>query len=819
MLPTARHTSPSPSPFSPFSPSPSPLPRPTSLHTPFRSSTPSVLVDPFNSLSIADFVDRLVDAAEEPSVVRVCKWVKELRVEGEGGRVMDGHSRDGRVALAAAGSQDPSIEAKFVVRILRLAGATYKRVQPVGTDGRSLRDWAAEVMEEECEGANWEAARSLLGATEVDADIYLNRILDASKKPEKAAAEPSSTDSPRRARSESPSPTLLRQLSRGALTPFGGSGKAPQRPFTRATSAPPVVSPKTPVLLSRPRPSLSPLVKIEEEDDEDLEVVSYRAPSTSSTVASTATKRRRSPSPPSSDSDLDLDLAAASPRPRVKQARQARAELRLSNLASTCTTGALEALFAGTPGVITVTCRAEASGEVIGIVTFASEAAAQHTYAEKQGSIFREKPLELRIFSTSTGEPIVPNEERALERFRSEGVEPDLDPRVGPSGRPHLPNSYFAACGVGAPRSLGVALSDVHTAAGLRRRLYIGSLRYGISAEEIFDLLTLQVGVNATRILNLKHAEDCSHSFAHVQFPDAITADFAKASLSNYLYDGHLIHVAPTNELGHSWKYSLSIEELPPVWSYRDVSDFLLSTFLPICLNFSALSVSHGTSSSAVATTRARVSFRYETELFEACRALAGLPIESRVLRVEIEQKGAARRYEEHRAQGTPAAASPSPMRWSGAIFFSGGYGDGSLGATSPFYGGGGGGGGGGEGSSARDSSVGLGAFGALDLANAAAVESGPLTPRWRTAAYDSRSPALRAADGVARFGAIGEGRVEKGKGKTPEWTGERDVAMEEGEVSAGVARASRVYGAAGGADVGMGRPYDPFSPALSRRA
>ncbi|GJN91380.1 hypothetical protein Rhopal_004401-T1 [Rhodotorula paludigena] len=70
---------------------------------------------------------------------------------------------------------------------------------------------------------------------------------------------------------------------------------------------------------------------------------------------------------------------------------------------------------------------------------------------------------------------------------------------------------------------------------------------------------------------------------AHVrrilQFPDSVTATHAQTTLHGTPFDGHLVNLHPVNELRHNWtKFSLQIHGVPPNWTYRVVSDALVTT-------------------------------------------------------------------------------------------------------------------------------------------------------------------------------------------------------------------------------------------------
>ncbi|GAA5947407.1 hypothetical protein JCM10213_008154 [Rhodosporidiobolus nylandii] len=303
--------------------------------------------------------------------------------------------------------------------------------------------------------------------------------------------------------------------------------------------------------------SPSPLPRIKHEDD---------APAPS---RSPKQKRPRSRERSVSRS-RDDERPSTRARRTASPGSDARAHLRVDNLPLSYTPAALTSLFTelAVPGVLNTllqstggTSAADASSPW-GLASFSSLALAQHAFALLRGKRLEGREVELKIYSAD-GEPVEPfREVRPVAGGGGGGAAGGTN---GPSGwanrdggplppqnyvpppAPQLGGGYSAPTG-GALGGAGFGGSGalqgggggggggryfprprvpvLFTAAELARRVYCGSLKYGITMEQVAELFSQRAGVVA-RVLRVIQAGDGSHAFAFVQLPDAITADHA----------------------------------------------------------------------------------------------------------------------------------------------------------------------------------------------------------------------------------------------------------------------------------------------------
>lgn len=273
------------------------------------------------------------------------------------------------------------------------------------------------------------------------------------------------------------------------------------RPSVRTADKPIKAEPREMIDLTNSR-SPSPVPK-EEEVEASLADGAPASPGTSPQQK----KRSRSRSP---------DATARRNRDREPQP-EARAHLRVDNLPADFTDDDLVRLFDGVPGVIDAeTHRNAETGVLWGFVSLVSIATAQHAHAMKDGTYARPnetRALQLKIYSAD-GQPMDPHRP----------VEPVTNNVNGWSQNYHSRNQQQFPQGGGglhgppqggfyrAPRP---RVPIIFTAAELAARVYCGSLRYGVTYEEVGSLFSGRAGVQA-QVLKVMHSQDESHSFACV---------------------------------------------------------------------------------------------------------------------------------------------------------------------------------------------------------------------------------------------------------------------------------------------------------------
>ncbi|GAA5938870.1 hypothetical protein JCM1841_000413, partial [Sporobolomyces salmonicolor] len=230
-----------------------------------------------------------------------------------------------------------------------------------------------------------------------------------------------------------------------------------------------------------------------------------------------------------------LSKSTDTSQPPREDLSSARAHLRVDHLPSTYSSDDLLHHFSSLTGVLDASIQGRTALGAWGLVDFRSLMAAQHAYARKNCTIppGGRKAIELKVYSA---------EARSNDPLNAAAPVP--------SSRPPMPSMLSAA--------------------ELKRRVYVGSLPYGIGEDELASIFWERAGVKA-RVLAVKHAWDGSHSFAFVQTPDSLSTIEAIKRLHGTPYDGpHLLLLEPANEFLHVWRFSLRLVGLPPSWDYRD---------------------------------------------------------------------------------------------------------------------------------------------------------------------------------------------------------------------------------------------------------
>ncbi|GAA6005834.1 hypothetical protein JCM10207_007244 [Rhodosporidiobolus poonsookiae] len=649
-------------------------------------------------LTPEDIVDRLVGSVSDEDVRAVIFWLNKLKDRSERDRVNHGHSESRMTPLVAACSKEASRTRKLIAHILRDRGATLPQV---GEDENQTmwlelaQPWGMELLGELVGqgGEEEREAQELLAMSEADADVWIQQNLPPppgmpegyENQLDHHADAPYDSPDDEAGRSASvpvDHKASLRTIGHHASSPAPASATAANFPRSslppRPTTGTGMVSPVTIkrehheagiIDLTSSR-SPSPVPKPEPQDD-----VPLAGPSSSRAQPSHKRPRSRSRS-------RERSASRGQPRRRRSPSPETRAHLRLDNLPLSYTSSAqlatvLADLEVRGAGEIKVQPREAMPGQPPphpwALVTFSSLALAQHAYAMLQGTRIEGREVELKIYSAE-GEPIDPFREVVPVVNNVDGRGPAQGqgeryrvgfsggggvgyggggPAVGADGAGAMgppPPRYDTAPGGGGnqvfnrgpryfPRPF---VPVVFTAAELARRVYCGSMRYGITYDEVAELFSGKAGVIA-RVLKVMNAPDGSHSFGFVQLPDAITAEHALKTLHGTYQDGHLLQVERVNELGHRWLFSLALHGLPQRWQYRDVSDFLISTIG----SFAGLIVQRDFRDGGL---KVKVELRYKTELKWAAQELNGSVIDNRALEAVIEQPGVRREYEREHA-------------------------------------------------------------------------------------------------------------------------------------------------------------------------
>ncbi|GJN91421.1 hypothetical protein Rhopal_004442-T1 [Rhodotorula paludigena] len=604
-------------------------------------------------LTAEDILDRIVTSITDSDVCFTLVYLKELDNKGEPGLINQGHSQSGVTPLVAAGSKEHSRTASLLVRILLAKGAKLPSVDDNPEWVGQVQAWAIELID--MEGG---AKKSTTPANK-DVEALLNMDLTAVDEWCREHLTPPPDD-----------------LSRDAADQLGGyttddDFRASSLPLEARTkgrlpnesTADHRASSPADLFRTGRREASAPLPLKAEQSTPKLAYVDLTGRSPSPVPKEEEQEPSLAggapPSPPNSRAGGGKKRAASRSRSRSPNGRSAapqpRAHLRVDNLPEGYTSEQLSELFSSVPGVVDVEVHVSKKGALWGFVSLASLATAQHAHATKNGTYCSAQdaansdvlPLALTIYAAD-GHPLDPH--REVEPVVNNPTGAPYAPVASPSQQrqPLPPRPYGAPAGASSGRGFGGASAGfggsgapryfprpvtpfIFTAAELARRVYCGSLHYGISYEEVARLFSEKAGVVA-RVLKVMNAQDGSHSFAFVQLPDAITADHAIKVLHGTVYNGHLLQIEHVNELGHRWLFSLSLHGLPPSWHYQDVSDFLISTIG----SFAGLIV--------------RVELRYETELRWASSELDGLLVDGRPVRAEIEQARVRQKVERERA-------------------------------------------------------------------------------------------------------------------------------------------------------------------------
>ncbi|GAA5885902.1 hypothetical protein JCM5296_000181 [Sporobolomyces johnsonii] len=638
-----------------------------------------------------DVVDRLVGAVAEDSLLDCLYWVRKLEQRGELKRINDGHSETGMTPLVAAASKEtPNRARNLLLRCLRAKGAKL----PVGDESalwvELVQSWAIQLVETEPSPADQDErdAKHLLSSddSEVQRWIHFNLVQPAGVDQQFDQYRSKST-------SGSPSPMNTQHPDERLDAAFVDSD---------ATSPPPAGPLYASSALARPK-----AIKKEEreltlppvEDDGPGE-----APVASTSLGVIDLTESRSPSPVPKAEPEDTDLYGSPPAlgslPRQDKGKgraidaeepDARAHLRVDNLPGQYTDVDLRKLFEELPGVVECSVDDHDADLPWGLVTFRSLMTAQHAFAVKNGKIAPggTKPLELKVYS-SEGRPV--------------DAHVEVQPVTATNGGTYQYSTGFSGgggAGIAGPVGGGGGYGNgdgggqvgnggfqpqpryfprprvpyIFTAAELARRVYVGSLPYGISDEEVGRIFSERAKVRA-RILKVKQSPDRTHAFAFVQHPDSITADHAIKVLHGTVYEGHLLQLEHVNELAHRWLFSLALHGLPGHWQYRDVSDFLISTIG----SFAGLRVDPSRSSREIDV---RIELRYETELRWAAQELDGLYVSDRPIAAVIEQVHIRRKVEREQAYERLQREVLSPVHHTPA---GGGYDPNRPAETSPAY-------------------------------------------------------------------------------------------------------------------------------------
>ncbi|GAA6043446.1 hypothetical protein JCM8097_002862 [Rhodosporidiobolus ruineniae] len=334
----------------------------------------------------------------------------------------------------------------------------------------------------------------------------------------------------------------------------------------------------------------------------------------------------------SSSSSAEADLKPSLP-PHPDAEPEARAHLRLDNLPTSLTAPAqLEAFLAPLhlDGLRGVLLERGTDGEPWALVTFSSLACSGEAYEALEGR---------RITCFGSDEGRKEEEEAKTIRVKLYSAAGDA-----------LPPSPALPLPLGARRPPLPRLPSLFTAAELRRRLYVGSLPFGVSEAEVDGLFRDERVAVRARVVRVMRAVDGSHAWAFVQLPDKTTADHALSKLHGAIYQGHYLRVEHVNELGHEWRFSITLSNLPYEWTHLDVSDLLVLKLG----SFAGLWTGHDPKQGKL---KVRIEMRYATETKWATEVLDNLPLSfptayngppTRVrLRATIDQPALRRVYEE----------------------------------------------------------------------------------------------------------------------------------------------------------------------------
>ncbi|GEM08069.1 hypothetical protein Rt10032_c04g2086 [Rhodotorula toruloides] len=537
-------------------------------------------------LAPEEVVDRLVSAVRDVDVAQALFWLRQLEKNTE----------TGISAIVTAGSKEQSRASAILVRVLAAKGAKLPKIAQSSDWIEHIESWAIEMLEGGLEKENEEAerdARMLLEMSYDDAEQWCRENLPPPMRQDDEGADQLDdgyiSDEALRAMSAPPAeqkPDGQQSHRSSTVDVVQGqrAGNTPGlRPPVRTSDRPVKAEPADVIDLTTSR-SPSPVPK-EEEVEASLADGALASPGTSPQQK----KRSRSRSP---------DASARRNRDRAPQP-EARAHLRVDNLPADFTDDDLVRLFEGVPGVIDAeTHRTAETGVLWGFVSLVSIATAQHAHAMKDGTYARlneTRALQLKIYSAD-GQPMDPHRP----------VDPVTNNVNGWSQNRNPQQQQQFPHGGGA-----------FNAAELAARVYCGSLRHGVTHEEVGSLFSGRAGVQA-------------------QLPDAITAQHAIRKLHGTMYDGHLLQIEPVNELGRRWRFSLTLHGLPLRWQYCDVSDFLIQHIG----SFAGLRVNPPPmyTMSSRAELRVQVELRYETELRWAFGELNGRVVDGRQITCEVDQ-------------------------------------------------------------------------------------------------------------------------------------------------------------------------------------
>ncbi|GAA5867178.1 hypothetical protein JCM8547_006266 [Rhodosporidiobolus lusitaniae] len=595
------------------------------------SDAPQELTD-LDYFTTEDIVDRLVGSVGEDELSGILKYLQILEDRKEGVSVNKEHSETGVTPLVAVCLKEQSRTSALIVRVLVRKGAKLSPPAPEWMDMRARGRWR---WRKTC------SRREVRRPASAGTDCLAYAV-----------------------------PSFSRANARAS------SSRLPASPPRAASEAKPDRKPSSSayVDLTESR-SPSPVPKIEDSDIAMLAGPS-RLPSRARNGSSLAKQKRPRSRTPSVDRDRHRPRQHSPPRAPPSPQPQSRAHLRLENLPLAYTVLDLDSFFASlsVPGVLSSILQESKDGESLwALATFSSLAMAQQAYMLLLGKKIEGREVELKIYS-SEGEPVEPFRE---VRPTGEGAGAGLyggdgggaggraanGAGDGAGGRAYqvgaplppqealAPNGFGGAGGGGrfddVPRFRGGAYSGggggfryfprprvpiLFTAAELAGRVYCGSLRFGITLDEVMDLFSRRAGVVA-RVLRVLNTPDGSHAFAFVQLPDAITAEHAFKTPHGTVHDGHLLQVDRVNEMNHKWLFSLMLRNLPSRWQYRDVSDFLISTIG----SFAGLRVDRTYGSAEL---QVKVELRYRTEAKWAAQELHGLVVDERAIDATIDQTG-----------------------------------------------------------------------------------------------------------------------------------------------------------------------------------
>ncbi|BGP33022.1 hypothetical protein JCM10296v2_004811 [Rhodotorula toruloides] len=597
-------------------------------------------------LAPEEHVDRLVSTVKDADVAQALFWLRQLEKSGKGDLINRGHTETGMSAIVTAGSKEQSRAAAILVRVFAAKGAKLPEIAQSSDWIQLVESWAIEMLEGELEKENEGGkSESAFAVSERDARMLLEMSYDDAEQwcrenlppPEREVDEGADqlddgyiSDEALRAMSAPPADQKLegqpgvRSSTVDVVQGQRASSPPELRPPVRAADRPVKAEPADVIDLTASRSPSS--ISKEEEVEASLANGAPASPGTSPHQK----KRSRSRSP---------DTDARRNRDREPQP-EARAHLRVDNLPADFTDNDLVRLFEGVPGVIDAeTHRNAETGVLWGFVSLVSIATAQHAHAMKDGTYARPnetRALQLKIYSAD-GQPMDPHRPVEPVTNNVNGWSQNYQNRH-PQDQQQFPQG---GGGFNGPRQGGFYRAPrprvpiIFTAAELAARVYCGSLRYGVTYEEVGSLFSGRAGVQA-QVLKVMHSQDESHSFAFVKLPDAITAQHAIRNLHGTMHDGHLLQIEPVNELGHRWRFSLTLHRLPLRWQYRDVSDFLIQHIG----SFTGLRVNPPSmyTMSSRAELRVQVELRYETELRWAFGELNGRVVDGRQITCEVDQ-------------------------------------------------------------------------------------------------------------------------------------------------------------------------------------